>query len=194
MTGEALSNSNNNINKLAWPPVGQSTYKLLLRMRVNSNKQSRWVAGPNWEIIIKYSLIIQRRLHNRFAPGITLPLKTTENYSNAKVRQTFIKLGISLQPRQDGEVWWEEFEKIFQLTGPCGDSGWSWRVKQPKPSQEFPVAFIPIKLSLNFSRCSPPALYSSSLPRMTELIRKLKEKNCGNTLQAGPAGLGLGKI
>ena len=146
--------------------------------------QSKWVVAEvvRLEIIIKYSLIIQRRLHNRFAPGITLPLKTTENHSNAKATQAIIYLGISLQPTQDGEVWWEEFEKIFQLTGPCGDSGWSWRVKQPKPSEEFPVAFIPIKLSLNFSRCSPSALHSSSLPRMTEFIRKLIEKNCGNTL------------
>ena len=71
VTGEALSNSNNNINKLARPPVGQSTYKLLLRMRVNSNKQSRWVAGPNWEIIIKYSLITERGPDIRFTLDIS---------------------------------------------------------------------------------------------------------------------------
>ena len=69
--------------------------------------QSKWVVAEvvRLEIIIKYSLIIQRRLHSRFAPGITLPLKTTENHLNAKATQTIIYLGISLQPTQDGEVW-----------------------------------------------------------------------------------------
>ena len=142
------------------------------------------------EIIIKYSVIIQRRLHIIFAPGLTQ--STQQRIIQMKKPGKYLwKLGISPQHRQDGEVWWEEFLEIFQFTGLCGDSGWSWRVKQPKPSQEFPVALIPIKLSHSHS---PPALRQQTNFTRKEFIWKLKlEQYIDCKLVGAGAGWGSSK-